>query len=89
MGNFMGGSAFAMAGQIAEGYILVNERTFTRFQRGELDKLTFEMEKRLREIRSEQPDLADTLAVQQKNRRIMRLNSAVMMLRSYRMRRKV
>ena len=89
MGNFQGGSAYGMASQISEGYILVNERTFHRLQRGELDKLTFELEKRLREIRGEQPDLADTKAVQQRQRKMMRINSATMMLRAYRMKRKM
>ena len=49
MGNFMGGSAWAMSQQIADGFVLVSERTYKRLERGELDKLGFEMEKLLRE----------------------------------------
>jgi uncharacterized protein (DUF2267 family) len=84
----MGGSAFAMAQQISEGVILVTERTFRRLQIGEMDKLAFELDKKLREIRSEQPDLADTKAIQQRNRTILRLRSALQMLRSHLSRRR-
>jgi hypothetical protein len=77
-----------MANQIADGYILVTERTFQRMQMPEVDQLAFELEKRLREIRSEQPDLDDQSALQNRNRRIMRLNSAAQMLQFHRQRRK-
>jgi hypothetical protein len=86
MGNFMGGSAWAMAGQIAEGYILVNERTYKRLERAELDKLGFEMDKLLREIRGEQVPLEDIQAIQQKNRKASRLMGALSQLRNYQMR---
>lgn len=88
MGSFLGGSAYAMASQISEGYILVTERTFQRMQLTEVDQLAFELEKRVREIRSEQPDLEDTMALQNRNRRLMRLNSATQMLQFHRQRRK-
>ncbi len=85
----MGGSAYSMAQQIGSGHILVTERTFVRLQRPELDQLSFEMEKLLRELRGSQVDLADTLAVQKKNRSIARMNGALGMLRGYRQRRKI
>jgi hypothetical protein len=86
--GFMGGSAYAMAHQIGDGYILLTERTFGRMAPPELDKLTFELEKLLREVRADQPDLADTQALQKRNRKISRIQGAVAMLQSYRRRRK-
>ena len=89
MGNFVGGSAYAMTGQVADGYLLVTERVFQRLSRGELDKLSFELGKRLREVRSTQPPLDDTQALQQRNRKIQRLNTCRMMLQSYRLSRRM
>ncbi len=86
MGNFMGGSAWAMAQQIADGYILVNERTYKRLDRGELDKLALEMDKLLRETRSEQVPLDDVPAIQHKNRKASRLMGALSQLRGYQLR---
>ena len=83
MGNFMGGSAWAMAQQIGEGFILVSERTYKRLERVELEKLAFEMDKLLREVRSEQPSLDDIPALQQNNRKVSRLTGAISQLRSY------
>jgi hypothetical protein len=88
MGNFMGGSAWAMAQQIAEGFILVNERTYKRLERGELDKLAFEMDKLLRETRGEQVPLDDIPAIQQKNRKSSRLMGALNQLRMFQVRSK-
>ena len=88
MGNFMGGSAFAMANQIGEGYIMVTERTFARLLPPELDKLSFELDRLLRDTRGQQPDLADTQALQQRNRKISRLQSCLNMVQSYKMRRR-
>ena len=89
MGNFTGGSAYAMVQQIADGFLLVTERTFIRLGRGELDKLGFELDKVLREVRGEQPALEDLAAVRKRNRKIQRLNTCRMMLRTYRQRRRI
>jgi hypothetical protein len=86
MGNFMGGSAWAMAQQISDGFILVSERTYKRLERVELEKLAFEMDKLLREIRAEQPAIDDVPAIQHKNRKMSRLTGALSQLRSYQMR---
>jgi hypothetical protein len=83
MGNFMGGSAWAMAQQIGDGFILVSERTYKRLDRAELEKLAFEMDKLLREVRSEQVALDDIQAIQHKNRKSSRLMGALSQLRSY------
>jgi hypothetical protein len=82
----MGGSAWAMAQQIGDGFILVNERTFKPFLRPELEKLAFEMDKILREVRSEQPPLDALQMIQARQRKMGRLTSALSMLRSYQQR---
>jgi len=89
MASFPGGSAWALVRDIAAGHYLVTERTFQGFNIGQLEKLTFELDRHLREVRSEQPSLDDQPAVQNRNRRIQRLNTATMILRSYRTRRRV
>lgn len=89
MGNFIGGSAYGMAQQICNGFILVTERTFIRMARNELDGLAFELDKVMREVRGEQPPQEDLLAIKDKNRRMQRLNSATTILQSFRQRRKI
>jgi hypothetical protein len=86
MANFMGGSAWAMAQQIADGFILVSERTYKRLERPELEKLAFEMEKLQREVRSGQVELNDIVAIQGKSRKLSRLTGAIQQLRQYQMR---
>jgi hypothetical protein len=86
MGNFMGGSAWAMSQQIADGFILVSERTYKRLERGELDKLGFEMDKLLREVRAVQIPLEDIQGLQHKNRKCSRLMGALSQLRQYQLR---
>lgn len=88
MGNFMGGSAWGMAQQVGEGYLLVTVRTFQRMQPNELDQLGFEMEKLLRSIRGDQPDLSDQKAVQDRQRKMQRLTGALTMLRSHKSKRR-
>ena len=86
MGNFMGGSAWAMAQQIGDGFILVSERTYKRLDRGELDKLGFEMDKLMREVRAVQVPLDDIPGIQHKQRKLSRLMGAVSQLRQYQLR---
>jgi hypothetical protein len=85
--GFPGGSAWAAAKDIAEGYVLVTERTFNRYDRGQLEQLAFELDRALREVRGDQPALDDLDAVQARNRKIGRLKGALTMLRSFQARR--
>lgn len=78
-----------MARDIGEGYQSVTERTFQRMTRADLDQLTFEMTRLLTEVRGNQPDIDDLSAVQQRNRKIQRLNTAMMILRTFRRKRKM
>jgi hypothetical protein len=83
MSNFLGGSAYAMARDIADGYHLVTDRTFKKMTPPELDQLGREIDICLREVRGVQPPLDDVLMIQHRNRRIQRLHTAMMQLRSY------
>ena len=82
--GFTGGSAYAMARDIAEGYTGLNDRTLRAFSDAESALLTFELDRYLRELRGFQPPLDDIPAIQLKNRRIGRLNGALTMLRARR-----
>ena len=78
-----------MARDIAEGFAAVTERSFRTLTRADLDQLAFEIERYLREVRGDQPDLDDMQAIQLRNRRIQRLNTATVVMRSYRMKNKI
>jgi hypothetical protein len=77
----MGGSASAMARQIADGYTLVTAVTLKRLQVPELDTLLFELDKRLRDLRGAAVDLEDLKAIQQKNRTLSRIENACRVIR--------
>lgn len=79
-----GGSAFSYARDIAEGYQVVTERSFKGLTRPEMDQLAFEIDRALRDIRAEQPPIDDLPEIKAKNRKIQRLNGALMMMRTYR-----
>ena len=75
--GFPGGSAWAMARDIADGYILVTARTFQRMQKAQINTLVAEINRRLRDTRSQQPDLSDSQALRLRNTQIQRLNGAL------------
>jgi hypothetical protein len=77
MGSFMGGSAPAMAAQIADGFILVSQNTLKTLNDGELTLLRFELERLQRDTRAETPPQDDALAQQARNRKISRLSGAL------------
>jgi hypothetical protein len=83
---FQSGSAYAMVRDIAEGYLLVTERTFRMLTATEVDLVNFELDRHVRELRGDQPALDDIPAIQVRNRKIQRLNSAAAILRSVRQR---
>lgn len=76
--NFMGGSAAAMASQIAEGFILINPNTLRGYAPGDLAALKQEMERLQRDTRALAPASDDALANQAKSRKITRLSSGLM-----------
>jgi hypothetical protein len=81
--TFPGGSAWAMVKDLSEGYLSPTQATFKRLKPPELRQLGFEIDKKLRELRAQQPDLDDTQALQQRNRAILRVNGARTMLQAY------
>lgn len=77
-----------MARDVGDGYVLVTERTFSRMSSPDLDKIGFEMDRRLREVRGAQPDQDDTQALRLRNRRLQRLQQAKTILQTFRRKRK-
>ncbi len=77
---FMGGSAFAMARDVGEGYILLNVNILKRMSPEELKQLRFEIDRLLTTIRGEQPPQDQVAELQSRNRKISRLTSAVSMI---------
>jgi hypothetical protein len=76
----MGGSAPAMANQISEGYTLLTAVQLKRLTDPEMDLLLFELEKILRDARGEQVDLEDIPALQVRNRKLSRIQNAVLQI---------
>jgi hypothetical protein len=77
MANWMGGSCPAMANQIAGGFMLLSSANLKGFLPAELQTLKFELEKILRNVRSEVPPQDDALAQQARNHKIGRLSAAL------------
>jgi hypothetical protein len=77
MANYIGGSAPAMASQVADGFILLGANSLRGFAPHELNLLRQEIEKLQREARAVVPPQDDALAQQARNRKIGRLTSAL------------
>ncbi|MEW6367961.1 MAG: hypothetical protein AB1714_25295 [Acidobacteriota bacterium] len=78
--SFLGGSAYAMARDISEGYILLNPTLMRKLTVPEMQQLRFELEKNVRDTRASQPPADDVLAQQQRNRKILRIQQAMTMI---------
>ena len=87
MSVFAGGSAYNMVRDIADGYVIVSERTFKSFGVKEFTEFTQEVNRFLQEVRSDQPGLDDTGAIQKRQRRMQRLQQALTMANGARHRR--
>ena len=81
MGNYIGGSAPAMANQICDGFTLMSQAVVRRLDLSQMKELEFQLDKRLRETRSEPMDLSDQQSVTNRNRRISRIEGALRVLR--------
>ena len=88
MSVFLGGSAYMMVRDISEGYIIASELTFKKFQPGDFKIFGFELDKLLREIRSEQPGLDNQEAVQKRQRKMQRLQQALTIANAVRARKR-
>jgi hypothetical protein len=82
--KFIGGSAYAMARDIGEGFVSVTERTFKSMTDADMNQLAFEIDRFLRELRGSQSATDSIDVVKARNRKIQRLNAAVMISRTYR-----
>jgi len=88
MSPFMGGSAFGMAGQVADGYTLVTAVQLKRLTADEMGQLQFELERLARDLRAEQVPLDDIPALQAKNRRLSRITGAMQVIQAARAKRR-
>lgn len=79
MSVFLGGSAYSMVRDVADGFVLVSERTFRSFASRDIAEFGMQAERLLREVRSEQPALSDIEAIQKRQRRMQRLQQALTM----------
>jgi hypothetical protein len=82
MGNFLGGSAYAMASQIAGGYMLVSPVILRRLSPQELNQLQFELQKIMTDERGNQPAQDDSQALQARNRKISRISNALQVIQA-------
>jgi hypothetical protein len=83
MSGFMGGSAYSMARDISEGFVNVTDRTYRSVPDAQVLQLRHEIERLLRELRGSVIAGEEQPAVQARQRRIQRLNSALMVMRGY------
>ncbi|HET7451268.1 MAG TPA: hypothetical protein VFL12_00880 [Thermoanaerobaculia bacterium] len=85
MSVFIGGSAVSMAKDVAEGYIIVSEHTFKKFQATDLQSFLAEVDKLTREIRGVMPAPEDMDGLQRKNRKLQRLMQAQTIVHAFRL----
>ena len=77
-----------MARDIGKGFLLVTDRLLLRLTAAQLDRLSLQIEKQLRTVRSEQPDLAKIEALRQRNQTLQRLTGARRIVESVRRKRR-
>lgn len=82
MAGFMGGSAMAMATQVAEGYFSISPISLKGYSPGDLNSLKQELDKLLRDARAVTPVQDDAQANQLRNRKITRLSSALQVVQN-------
>lgn len=82
MSGFLGGSAYNMAHEIAEGFIQVTDRTYRGMATADLQRLAFEIDRHMRELRGEPTAGDDAPQLQARQRKLLRLKSALGILRA-------
>jgi|GEM_PF-1060476 len=80
---YMGGSSFAMANSLMEGYTLPSPPNLKRLTLEEMRELLFEIEKLLRDQRSIVPDQNDTVSLNKRNQKILKLSQAQLALNNF------
>jgi len=77
MSVFLGGSAYNMVRELADGFIIITERTFKTYKPQELTDFQMEAERYLRDVRGAQAPPGDQEAIQKRQRRLQRLQQAI------------
>lgn len=77
MATFLGGSAYNMVRELADGFVIVTERTFKLYKPQELTDFQMEAERFLREVRAAQAPTGDVDATQKRQRRMQRIQQAI------------
>ena len=76
-----------MVKDIAEGYIIVSEHTFKKFEIGDIQSFMTELDKYTREVRGTAAAPDDIDAVQKRARKLQRLYQTQQIVNNVRMRR--
>lgn len=87
MSVFIGGSAYTMVRDIADGFIIPTELTFKKFGPGDLVVFSQEADKFLREVRANTPATNDVEETRKRQRRLQRLQQAMSLARGAQSRR--
>jgi hypothetical protein len=80
----MASPAWKVAEDIAEGYISLNPVFLKRYAAGEMSSLQQELDKASRDLRATVIPQDDADASQKKNRKLLRLSQANIVLQAYR-----
>ena len=75
-----------MAADLSEGYVTLNPVSLKKYERHEVDALAKELEKLTRDLRSQIVPQDDAEASQTKNRKLLRLSQATVVLNHWRIR---
>ena len=78
--------AWKMAADLSEGYVTLNPVSLKKYERHEVDALVKELEKLTRDLRSQVVPQDDAEASQTKNRKLLRLSQATVVLNHWRTR---
>lgn len=81
--GYPGGSAYAMANSLMDGFIIPSPTTLKRLTIDELRTLKFECERLLRDMRGTVPDQSDGLALQRRNQKLQKLTGALSVLDNF------
>lgn len=82
--GFMGGSAWSMTRDIADGFVSVTERTYRQMTAAQMGQLSHEIERRLRDLRGGATANEASAEMQIRQRRIQRLSGALTIMRAFR-----
>ncbi len=75
--------AWKAASDLAEGYLLLNPVTLKKYERHEVDALLVEIERLSRDLRGQVIPQEETEAIQQKNRKLLRLSQGAVVLQNW------